>query len=120
MAQGPLIISNAGLQDLICSTITSSPLFLGSGNHSIWGENTVPVSADLVRLPPVAHDLVMYIFSCSNRVRICVKKNTMGLLDVFCFPACMMIIQVYAFEKHHLAGCLSVLSHVLSLLFLYL
>lgn len=74
-AQGPLIISNAGLQDLICCTIASSPPLLGSGNHSICRENTVPMLANLVMLYLVAHDPLMYIFSCSNRVLICVKKN---------------------------------------------
>lgn len=49
-AQGPLIISYAGLQDLICCTIASFPPLLGSGNHSIWGENTVLMLANLIRL----------------------------------------------------------------------
>lgn len=75
VAQGPLIISNAGLPDLICCTITASPPLLGSGNHSICRENTVPMLANLVRLYLVAHDPLMYIFSCSNSVLICVKES---------------------------------------------
>lgn len=80
-AQGPLIISNAGLQDLICCIIASTPPLLGSGNHSIWEENTVPMLANL-RLCLVAHDPLTYILSHSNRLLILLRKTQWGLLEV--------------------------------------
>ena len=38
----------------------------------------MPVLANLVKLCLVAYDPLMYMLSCSNRVPICVKKNTSG------------------------------------------
>lgn len=77
--------------------------------------------ANLVRVYLVAHDPLMYIFSCSDRVLSCVKKNTQGLMEVFCILAWAMTGQVYAFVKRHPAICLSALdAHALSLLSLYL
>ena len=43
-----------------------------------FGEKTGPVLANLVRLCLVPYDPLMYTLSCSDRVPICVKKNTSG------------------------------------------